>query len=129
MNQCDNCQAKTPKVEIAADCPECGQLVGWPVPDNGSTAAALSAYDVEDTDDQLAFAVSAVAENHFNTLLRRKRKAEAALGLKVPAPEGAADREDTGDEQPATPPNADPAQATDPSVQPQPDADSDQGPG
>lgn len=119
MNQCDKCQAKTPKIQIGADCPECGRLVGWPVPDNGSTAAAIEAYDVEATDDQLGEAVGEVAQGNYDTLLRRKRKAEAALGLKVPAREGATAGED--EDEPGTPPNADPVQATDPSVQPQPD--------
>jgi hypothetical protein len=90
------------------------------VPDNGATATVLGAYDVEATDEQLADEVSRRADETYRTLMRRKRQAETALGLKVPAREGAADEED-GDEQPATPPNADPVQATDPSVQPQPD--------
>jgi hypothetical protein len=89
------------------------------VPDHGSTAAVISAYDVEATDDQLGAAVGEVAQGNYDTLLRRKRQAEAALGLKVPAREGDAEGEDEG--APASPPNADPTQATDPSVQPQPD--------
>ena len=123
MNTCDKCGARGPTVTIGDACPECGQLVGWPVPDGNSKATEIDAYDVEATDEQLRDAVGEVAERNYNTLMRRKRKAEQAGGFKAPvAPDS--ETEEVED----SPPNADPAKATDPSVQPQPgaDADSDQ---
>ena len=120
MNICDKCGARGKEVVIGDHCPECGQLVGWPVPGANSTANDVAGYEVEATDEQLRDAVGAVAERNFNTLMRRKRKAEGAGGFKAPV----AEPEDPDDEGgTAEPPNADPDKATDPSVQPQPGAD------
>lgn len=122
MNTCDKCGARGPEVTIGDHCPECGQLVGWPVPGMNAKGLEIEGYDVEAADSGLADAIHAVAERNFNTLMRRKRVAERAAGFEAPA----AETEEANDS-PAEPPNADPAAATDPSVQPQPNADSDQG--
>jgi hypothetical protein len=52
------------------------------VPDGNSTATAIAAYDVEATDEQLEDALRDVAVRNLETLMRRKRKAEAAAGFK-----------------------------------------------
>lgn len=107
MNKCDNCHFEGPTVYLGDGCPECGKLVGWPVPAAHSRADELVKYNVEATDEALAVAVKVVAERNYATLLRRKRKAEQAIGI--------------GREQ-GTPPNAEPeAAAANPAVQPQPD--------
>lgn len=107
MNKCDNCHFEGPTVYLGDGCPECGRLVGWPVPGSHSRADEAVKYNVEATDEALAAAVKVVAERNYATLLRRKRKAEQAIGI--------------GREQ-GSPPNAEPkAAASDPAVQPQPD--------
>jgi hypothetical protein len=76
------------------------------VPDSNSTAVEISAYDVEATDDLLGEAVGDVAQRNYETLLRRKRQAEAAAGYKKPevddadseAGEPVQDQERSGDE-------------------------------
>jgi hypothetical protein len=106
MSTCDKCGSRAKGVTIGDGCPECGQLVGWPVPDGNSSAVAISDYDVEATDEQLEDAVRDVALRNFNTLLRRKRQAEAAAGYKKPevddadseAGEPVQDQERSGDE-------------------------------
>lgn len=117
MAKCDNCSFEAKTVLIGDACPECGRLVGWPVPGPHSSAGELDAYDSEATDEQLGEAVKAVAERNYGTLLRRKRAAEEIL---KPAPAPPASGTDN-------PPNAEPSTATDPSVQPQPDGESDDG--
>lgn len=117
MAKCDNCSFEDKTVLIGDACPECGRLVGWPVPGPHSSASELDAYDSEATDEQLGAAVKAVAERNYATLLRRKRAAEELL---KPAPAPVAAGTDS-------PPNAEPSAATDPSVQPQPDGGSDDG--
>lgn len=84
MNICDNCGARGPKVTIADGCPECGTLVGWPVPGSNSSATDIAAYDVVATDEQLEDALRDVAIRNLSTLMRRKRKAEAAAGFDKP---------------------------------------------
>ncbi len=118
MNQCDMCGHKSPKVSIGDSCPKCGQLVCVPVPNSGSRATEVEAYDIEASDEALAASVRQIAERNYRTLLTRKRRLEREAGLYV-APEPKAAPKSGTDE----PPNADPAAATDPSVQPQPGGD------
>lgn len=110
MVKCDKCGYEGRDVRMGDTCPECGQLVGYPVPDAHSAAAAVVNYDIEATDLELADAVKEIAERNYATLLRRKRIAESKNGL---------NREQ------GSPPNAEPEAAKDPSVQPQPDGDDD----
>ena len=118
MAKCDKCEYEGPTVIMGDHCPECNQLVGFPVPGGSSTAAVLKAYDSEASDAALGEAVKAVAQRNYATLLRRKRKSELEAGLNTPAPQPEAGGTDS-------PPNAEPAAATDPSVQPQPDGATD----
>lgn len=119
-NKCDKCEFKGPTVHLGDHCPECGQLVGFPVPNKSSPAHIVEAYDVEATDEALAAAMSKIAQRNFDTLIRRKRKSEAEAGFAAPAAEAddEAEAEASGTD---SPPNADPSAAVDPSVQPQPD--------
>lgn len=110
MVKCDKCGFESRAVRMGDSCPECGELVGYPVPTSHSNADAIVNYDIEATDKELAEAVKATAERNYGTLLRRKRIAESAAGL---------NREQ------GSPPNAEPEAAKDPSVQPQPDGDDD----
>jgi hypothetical protein len=113
MTKCDSCHFEAPNVLMGDACPECGRLVGYPVPDAHSRGTEIANYDQELSDKALQEAIQAVAERNFATLLRRKRKAEQAIGI--------------GREQGA-PPNATPeAAAADPAVQPQPDGEADGG--
>lgn len=102
MNKCDLCGAKGPKVILADSCPECGRLVGFPVPGRNEAAAEVQAYDVGETDEDLRDMVSRVAQRNFETLLRRKRSAERAAGF-APSPrpvdpDEAADPDFTGNQ-------------------------------
>ena len=103
MNTCDKCGARGPKVTVGDGCPECGQLVGYPVPGVNSGAAEIAAYEVEATDEKLALALQAVANRNFNTLLQRKRRAEAAAGYKAPAKEPDPDEPDQPELDPTGP--------------------------
>lgn len=111
MVKCDKCGYEGRDVRMGDTCPECAQLVGYPVPDAHSAASAVVNYDIEATDKELAEAVKEIAERNYATLLRRKRLAESKNGL----------NRETG-----APPNAEPeAAAADPAVQPQPDGEGD----
>lgn len=110
MVKCDKCSFEDRNVRMGDSCPECGQLVGYPVPDAHAPAGAVVNYDIEATDAELAAAVKETAERNFATLLRRKRQAEQKQGL---------------NREMGSPPNAEPAAASDPSVHPQPDGEDD----
>lgn len=111
MAKCDRCGYESLELSIAEVCPKCHELVGWPVPGVHASAAELAGYDAGETDKGLMIEIKKIAARNLSTLMRRKRQAEARVGL---APEQ------------GHPPNAEPeAAAADPSVQPQPDGGED----